>query len=77
MSNQSRETDLPFSHKSAVSITHEQNIIGSKTRNCRELFAGHVVGSQPMKRKEKMHRMIIIFARTILLVFFMYNFYQV
>ena len=32
--------------------THEQTII------CRQLFAGHVVGSRPMKRKEKMHRMI-------------------
>ena len=26
---------------------HEQSII------CRQLFAGHVVGSRPMKRKEK------------------------
>ena len=52
-----------FSHKSVVSITHEQNIICSKTHIhgttheqtiiCRQLFAGHVVGSQPVKRKEK------------------------
>ena len=53
-----------------VLITHEQNIICSKTHIdrttheqniiCTQLFAGHVVGSQPMKRKEKMHQMIII-----------------
>ena len=29
------------------SITHEQTII------CRQLFAGHVVGSQPMRMGEK------------------------
>ena len=50
---------------------HEQNIICSKTRLdgtmheqtiiCRQLFAGHVVGSRPMERKKKMHRMIIQF----------------
>ena len=50
-----RGTDLPFSHKSVVSITHEQNIICSKTLICRQLFAGHVVGSRSMKRKEKIH----------------------
>ena len=54
-----RGTDPPFSHKSVVSITHEQNIICSKTLICRQLFAGHMVGSQPMKRKEKIHLMII------------------
>ena len=37
-----------------VSFTHEQNII------CRQLFAGHVVGSRPMKRKKKLQRMITI-----------------
>ena len=31
----------------------------SKTLVCRQLFAGHVVSSQAMKRKEKIHRMII------------------
>ena len=46
-----------------VPITHEQNIICTKTRLdvttheqtiiCRQLFAGHMVGSQPMERKEK------------------------
>ena len=34
-------------------ITHEQTTI------CRQLFAGHVAGSQPMKMGEKNHRMII------------------
>ena len=61
MSNHSltaRGTDPPFSHKSVVSITHEQNIICSKTLICRQLFAGHEIGSRPMKRKEKIHRMI-------------------
>ena len=53
-----------------VSITHEQNIICSKTHIdgttheqtiiCRQLFGGHVMGSRPMKRKEKMHRMIMV-----------------
>ena len=46
-----------------VPITHEQNIICTKTRLDvttheqtiigRQLFAGHVVGSRPMERKEK------------------------
>ena len=69
MSNNSltaRGTDLPFSHKSVVSVTHEQNIICSKTLICGQLFAGHVVGSQSMKRKEKIHRMIIIITLTII-----------
>ena len=31
-------------------------------RQCRrQLFAGYEVGSRPMKRKEKMHRMMISF----------------
>ena len=47
------QTDPPFSHKIAVSIMHEQNIIGSKIIICRQLFAGHVVSSRPVKRKEK------------------------
>ena len=52
-----------------VSFTHEQNIICSQTKLndiahkqtiiCRQLFAGHVVGSRPMKRKKNLHRMII------------------
>ena len=54
-----------------VSFMHEQNIICSQTQLddiaheqtiiCRQLFAGHVVGSRPMKRKKKWHRMIIEF----------------
>ena len=36
-------------------IAHEQAII------CRQLFAGHVVGSQPVKRKKNLLRMIILF----------------
>ena len=51
-----------------VSSTHEQNSICSpkklndiaheQTIICRHLFAGHVVGSRPMKRKKHLHRMI-------------------
>ena len=52
--------DLPFlrksdrkKEKSVVSFTYEQTII------CRQLFAGHVVVSRPMKRKKNLQRMII------------------
>ena len=48
---------------------HEQNIICSQTQLddiaheqaiiCRQLFAGHVVGSLPMKRKNNLLHMII------------------
>jgi len=48
--------------KSTVFLTHEQNIICSQTLLdgiahkqtiiCRQLFAGHVVGSRPMKREK-------------------------
>ena len=56
-----RGTDPPFSHKSIVSIImHEQNIICSRKLICRQLFAGHVVSPRPLKRKEKIHQMIII-----------------
>ena len=58
-----REAIYPFSPESMVSIGNEQNIICSKTHLedttheqtniCRQLFAGHVVGSQSMKRNEK------------------------
>ena len=47
-----------------VSFTHVQNIICSQTQLggiahehtiiCRQLFADHVVGSRPMKKKEKL-----------------------
>ena len=46
-------------------IAHEQTII------CRQLFAGHLVGSRPMKRKKNLLRMIII-----MIVFFKFlNFF--
>ena len=48
--------------KSGVSFAHEENIICSHTHSndiayehsiiCRQLFAGHVVSSRPMKRKK-------------------------
>ena len=54
-----------------VSFTHEQNTICNHTQLddiaheqtiiCLQLFAGHVVGSRPMKRKKNLHRMIITF----------------
>ena len=62
-----------------VSFTHEQNIICSQTQLddiaheqtiiCRQLFAGHVEGFQPMKRKKKLHRMIINFLPNALYLF--------
>ena len=55
---------------SVVSSTHEQNSICSQkklhaiahehTIICRQLFAGHVVGSRPMKGKKHLNRMIIV-----------------
>ena len=69
-------SDLPFSRKkekSTVSFTHVQNIICSQTQLnvteheqtiiCRQLFAGHVVSSRPMKRKNNLRQMIIPFIR--------------
>ena len=38
-----------------IFIAHEQTII------CRQLFAGHVVGSRPMKRRKNLPQMIICF----------------
>ena len=35
-----------------IFIAHEQTII------CRQLFAGHVVGSRPMKRRKNLPQMI-------------------
>ena len=40
------------SPKKLNDIAHEHTII------CRQLFAGHVVGSRPMKRKKHLHRLI-------------------
>ena len=55
--------------KSVVSFTHGKNnfcsqaqlddIAHEQTIICRQLFAGHVVGSRPMKRKKNLQRMIM------------------
>ena len=55
--------------KILVSFTHEQNIIFSQTLLdgiaheqtiiCWQLFAGHMVGSWPMKRKKNLLQMIM------------------
>ena len=55
-----------------ISFTHVQNIICSQTLLdgiaheqtiiCRQLFAGHVGGSRPMKRKKNLLRMIMLIA---------------
>ena len=52
-----------------ISLTHEKKIICSQTQSNdiaheqtiigRQLFAGHVVSSRPMKRKKNLHRMIM------------------
>ena len=52
-----------------VLFTHQQNIICSQTQLddiaheqtiiCSQLFAGHMVGFRPMKRKNNLHRMTI------------------
>ena len=64
----SRKSDCK-KEKSTVSFTDEQNIVCSQTMFdgiaheqtiiCRQLFAGHVVGSLLMKRKKNLLRMII------------------
>ncbi len=64
------EIELPY-FLVLGATAREQNIICSKalldgsaneqTIRCRQLFAGHVVDSGPMKRKRKMQRMIIGF----------------
>ena len=50
------------SQKQLNDITHEHTII------YRQLFAGHVVGSRPMKRKKHLHRMIIIIVLPLVLL---------
>ena len=65
----SRKSDRK-KEKSTVSFTHVQNIICSQTQldgiaheqtiTGRQLFAGHVVGFQPMKRKKNLLRIMII-----------------
>ena len=64
----SRKSDRK-KEKSTVSSTHVQNIICSLTQLdgiaheqtiiCRQLFAGHVVGSRPMEIEKSLLRMII------------------
>ena len=66
----SRKSDRK-EEKSTVSLTHVQNIICSQTHlegianeqtiicNCRQLLAGHEVGSRSMKRKKNLLRMIV------------------
>ena len=50
------------SQKQLNDIAHEYTII------YRQLFAGHVVGSRPMKRKKHLHRMIIIIVLPLVLL---------
>ena len=62
----SRKSDRK-KEKNTVSFTHVQNTICSQTQLdgiaheqtiiYRQLFAGHVVGSRPMKRKSRWRRM--------------------
>ena len=68
----SRKSDRK-KEKSTVSFTHVQNIICSQTLSqtqldgiaheqtiiCKQLFAGHVVGSRQMKRKKNLLWMIM------------------
>ena len=74
MNNPGKRSDQPFSRKSdrkektVVYFTHEEKIICSQTHFddiaheqtiiCKQLFAGHVVGSWPIKRKKHSLRMI-------------------
>ena len=47
-----RKQNSICSQKELSDIVHDHTII------CRQLFAGHLVGSRPMKRKKHLHRMI-------------------
>ena len=57
--------------KSVVSFMYEQNVICSQTQLenikheqtiiCKQLFAGHIMGSRPVKRKKNLYWMIITF----------------
>ena len=70
-----------------VSFTHEQNSICSQkqlndiahehTIICSQLFVGHVVGSQPMKRKKHLHRMIIIIIIPLFILGSIYSTYTI
>ena len=48
--------------KSVVSFTQLDDIAHEQTIICRHLIAGHVVGSQPMRRKKNLRQMIIRFS---------------
>ena len=57
-----------FMQKRSLLFTYEQKIICSETQlddialeqtTCRQVYAGHVVGSRAMKNKKNLHRMII------------------
>ena len=75
-------TDINEQGASVVSFMHEQNSICSQkqlndiahepTIICRQLFAGHVVGFRPMKRKKQLHRMIIENNRLLTVNYVMY-----
>ena len=62
-----------------VSFTHVQNSICSQkqlndiahehTIIFRQLFAGHVVGCRKMKRKKRLHRMIICYFTSTVYIF--------
>ena len=69
--------------KSTVSFMHKQNIICNQTLLdgiaheqtiiCRQLFAGHVVGSRPMKRKKNLLQMIVMLACILICIFIIIN----
>ena len=50
-----QEQNVSYSQTQLDDIAHDQTI------TCRQLFAGHVVSSCPMKRKKDLHRMIKLF----------------
>ena len=74
MVSSTHEQNSICSQKKLNAIAHEHTIINF----CRQLFAGHLVGSRPMKGKKHLHRMIIFifnnFAKKILRI--SVNFYM-
>ena len=59
--SQEGESLVPFTHgwKIICRQTKLDDIAHEKTIICRKLFAGHIVGSRPMKRKKDLQRMMI------------------
>ena len=55
---------VSFTHKQKIfcSQTQLDDISHEKTNICWQLFAGHVLGSRPIKRNKNLHRMIIVYA---------------